>query len=230
MDLALYDPELGYYARAAQRSGRAGDFFTSVDVGPLFGELLAMQIAEMAAILESRISAIRPFDLVEAAPATAGSRPTSCARCARRASRPATSACGCHLVEASPAARAAQARDARADRRSAVSLRPRRSRTSFEGVAPRQRAARRDAGAPGRHARRRPARGVRRMQRTSQGGPLGPPPTAIREGPLSTPALAEYLDRLGVDARAGLARRRSTCARSTGFATPRGGCGAASSS
>ena len=41
MELALYDPEFGYYARAAQRSGRAGDFFTSVDVGPLFGELLA---------------------------------------------------------------------------------------------------------------------------------------------------------------------------------------------
>ena len=49
MDLALYHPEFGYYARAAQRSGRAGDFFTSVDVGPLFGELLAVQIAEMAA-------------------------------------------------------------------------------------------------------------------------------------------------------------------------------------
>ena len=55
MDLALYDSELGYYARAAQRSGRAGDFFTSVDVGPLFGELLAVQIAEMADILNSRI-------------------------------------------------------------------------------------------------------------------------------------------------------------------------------
>ena len=41
MELALYDPDIGYYARAAQRSGRAGDFFTSVDVGPLFGELLA---------------------------------------------------------------------------------------------------------------------------------------------------------------------------------------------
>ena len=51
MDLALYDPDLGYYARAAQRSGRAGDFFTSVDVGPLFGELLEIQIAEMAGIL-----------------------------------------------------------------------------------------------------------------------------------------------------------------------------------
>ena len=52
MDIALYDRDFGYYARAAQRSGRAGDFFTSVDVGPLFGELLEIQIAEMAGILE----------------------------------------------------------------------------------------------------------------------------------------------------------------------------------
>jgi SAM-dependent MidA family methyltransferase len=51
MELALYDPQHGYYARAARRSGRAGDFFTSVDVGPLFGELLEVQIAEMAALL-----------------------------------------------------------------------------------------------------------------------------------------------------------------------------------
>ena len=53
MDLALYDPSLGYYARAAQRSGRAGDFYTSVDVGPLFGDLLELQIAEMADILDA---------------------------------------------------------------------------------------------------------------------------------------------------------------------------------
>ena len=51
MELALYDPEAGYYARAAQRSGRAGDFFTSVDVGPVFGELLEIQLAEMANIV-----------------------------------------------------------------------------------------------------------------------------------------------------------------------------------
>ena len=51
MDLALYHPETGYYARAAQRSGRAGDFFTSVDVGPVFGELLEVQFAEMADIV-----------------------------------------------------------------------------------------------------------------------------------------------------------------------------------
>src|SRR5712692_8620581 len=55
MDLALYDAEIGYYARRARRSGRAGDFFTSVDVGPLFG----VQIAEMSAILESRIPNLR---------------------------------------------------------------------------------------------------------------------------------------------------------------------------
>jgi SAM-dependent MidA family methyltransferase len=51
MDYALYDSENGYYARAARRSGRAGDFFTSVDVGPLFGALLEVQLAEMFDIL-----------------------------------------------------------------------------------------------------------------------------------------------------------------------------------
>ena len=47
MDLALYHPRDGYYARVDRRSGRAGDFFTSVDVGTLFGELLAEQFTEM---------------------------------------------------------------------------------------------------------------------------------------------------------------------------------------
>jgi SAM-dependent MidA family methyltransferase len=51
MDLALNHPHLGYYARSARRSGRQGDFFTSVDVGPIFGELLEVQLAEMAEIL-----------------------------------------------------------------------------------------------------------------------------------------------------------------------------------
>src|ERR1700674_3511057 len=70
MEIALYDRDAGYYARAAQRSGRAGDFFTSVDVGPLFGDLLELQIAEMAEILRSSApsasSAPSNFDLVEA--------------------------------------------------------------------------------------------------------------------------------------------------------------------
>lgn len=41
MAAALYDPQLGYYARETRQVGRSGDFFTSVSVGPLFGELLA---------------------------------------------------------------------------------------------------------------------------------------------------------------------------------------------
>ncbi len=41
MQMALYDENLGYYAGRTQRVGRKGDFFTSVSVGKLFGNLLA---------------------------------------------------------------------------------------------------------------------------------------------------------------------------------------------
>jgi SAM-dependent MidA family methyltransferase len=67
MELALHHPRVGYYARAPRRSGRAGDFFTSVDVGPLFGELLAHQLAEMAELLRpAGADPQAPVDLVEA--------------------------------------------------------------------------------------------------------------------------------------------------------------------
>jgi SAM-dependent MidA family methyltransferase len=46
MAAALYDPQDGYYARPAGQVGKAGDFFTSVSVGPLFGRLLARHIAD----------------------------------------------------------------------------------------------------------------------------------------------------------------------------------------
>lgn len=41
MSAALYEPGLGYYSGKPPRIGRSGDFFTSVSVGPLFGQLLA---------------------------------------------------------------------------------------------------------------------------------------------------------------------------------------------
>ena len=41
LELVLYDPTHGYYARTDSQVGRAGDFYTSVSVGPLFGQLLA---------------------------------------------------------------------------------------------------------------------------------------------------------------------------------------------
>ncbi len=46
MNAALYDPVLGYYARGTGQVGRGGDFFTSVSVGPLFGELLARRFLQ----------------------------------------------------------------------------------------------------------------------------------------------------------------------------------------
>ncbi len=41
MAMALYLPGCGYYAQGTRQVGRGGDFFTSVSVGPLYGELLA---------------------------------------------------------------------------------------------------------------------------------------------------------------------------------------------
>ena len=46
MELALYCPNLGYYETKRDTVGRRGDFYTSVSVGNLFGELLAFQFAE----------------------------------------------------------------------------------------------------------------------------------------------------------------------------------------
>ena len=63
MDLALYHPTLGYYSRTPHRTGRTGDFYTSVDVGPQFGALLAAQIDEMYHLLAATGASV--FDLVE---------------------------------------------------------------------------------------------------------------------------------------------------------------------
>lgn len=42
MRIALYEPGAGYYRRGVRRIGRGGDFYTSVSVGPAFGELLGL--------------------------------------------------------------------------------------------------------------------------------------------------------------------------------------------
>jgi SAM-dependent MidA family methyltransferase len=46
MELALFCPKLGYYEAKRDTVGRRGDFYTSVSVGNLFGQLLAFQFAE----------------------------------------------------------------------------------------------------------------------------------------------------------------------------------------
>jgi SAM-dependent MidA family methyltransferase len=108
MEFALYDSESGYYARAAQRSGRAGDFFTSVDVGPVFGELVARQVIEMAGLLESPVGSPQsPVDLVEAG-AGNGRLSADIVRAIRERDAPLYDRLRLRLVEASAEARAAQ--------------------------------------------------------------------------------------------------------------------------
>jgi len=113
VDAALYHETLGYYARAGQRSGREGDFFTSVDLGPLFGELLAIQFAEMRETLSGVAASGRPgpdptrFDLVEAG-AGNGRLARDVLDAAERHHPECYRAVRLHLVERSPQARAAQ--------------------------------------------------------------------------------------------------------------------------
>jgi SAM-dependent MidA family methyltransferase len=91
---------------AAQRSGRAGDF-TSVDVGSLFGELLEVQLSEISRILNSEFQ-IPNFDLVEAG-AGNGRLSADILRAAKAHHPDFYESIHLHLVEASTAARAAQA-------------------------------------------------------------------------------------------------------------------------
>ena len=104
LDLALYHPQWGYYASADRRSGRDGDFFTSVDTGPLFGETLAVQIAEMCERLAA--SGVARFDLVEVA-AGNGRLTRDILDALRRESPDLYAAVGVTLVERSGTARRA---------------------------------------------------------------------------------------------------------------------------
>ncbi len=110
MELALYHPEHGYYARADRRSGRAGDFFTSVDVSPVFGELLAKQLEEMWRLIRSpdaRGGGPDGFDLVEVG-AGSGRLARDVLDATQLLHPQFYAAIRLHLVEYSPVAKAAQ--------------------------------------------------------------------------------------------------------------------------
>jgi len=52
MEAALYDPEEGYYITPGEKIGPGGDYFTSPDLHPIFGKLLAKQIIETDSLLD----------------------------------------------------------------------------------------------------------------------------------------------------------------------------------
>jgi len=187
MELALYDPEIGYYARAAQRSGRAGDFVTSVDVGPVFGELLEVQLAEMAGLLTAGAPATFTFDIVEAA-AGNGRLSADILRAARRRDPAFYERIRLHLVETSAVARAQHVRVLGIERERLVSSSPDLP-GSFEGVLLANELL--DA-LPVHQVIMRPD-GLREVYVQASGGSL-----RTIEGPPSTPELAAHLDRLGI--------------------------------
>jgi SAM-dependent MidA family methyltransferase len=188
MDLALYHPEFGYYARAGRRSGRAGDFITSVDVGPLFGELLAIQIAEMFSLLSLEPPAPNLYSLVEVG-AGDGRLSADVLRALRANNPDCYEQVQLQLVEASAAARAAH-RAALGDVAGRLHASTETLPESFEGVLfanelldamPVHQVVMRDEG-------------LREVFVARAGGPKGPALRVI-EGEPSTAALQEYLDR-----------------------------------
>jgi SAM-dependent MidA family methyltransferase len=187
MDLALYDPSFGYYARSSRRSGTAGDFFTSVDVGRLFGELLEVQVAEMAGLLSERATQEDSVDLVEAG-AGNGRLSADLLRAARLRHPQLYDRLRLHLIEASPFARDAQREtlgEAAGRLVSSSSSLPDRingivfANELLDAMPTHQVVMRED--------------GLREVYVRANGNGL-----ALGEGPLSTKGLTEYLDRLEV--------------------------------
>jgi len=47
MNIALYQPSLGYYTGGLQKFGSKGDFITAPEVSPLYGQCMALQLADI---------------------------------------------------------------------------------------------------------------------------------------------------------------------------------------
>jgi len=47
MEMALYEPALGYYVSGTHKIGAAGDFITAPEISPLFSQCIANQCADV---------------------------------------------------------------------------------------------------------------------------------------------------------------------------------------
>ena len=101
MEIALYDPELGYYNTERLKIGPEGDFYTSSNVHQAFGAVLAGAFAELWADKED------PLTIVEIGPGT-GQLAADVLETLRDEHPAIFDRLTCVLVEASPAMRVRQ--------------------------------------------------------------------------------------------------------------------------
>jgi SAM-dependent MidA family methyltransferase len=97
VEVALYDPEHGFFSRGGAAGRRHGDFITSPEVGPLFGAV----IARMLDSIWRDLGEPDPFTVVECGAGTG-----TLARTVRAAAPACSTALTYVLVERSPALRA----------------------------------------------------------------------------------------------------------------------------
>ncbi|SLM47807.1 conserved protein of unknown function [Nitrospira japonica] len=108
MDLALYHPQYGYYMRppeaGTERIGWSGDFYTSSDVHPILGQALAKQAEQIDAFLGYP----DPFTVVEMGPGKGLLAKHFLSACHARGSGTLQRRLRYVLIERSPAMRAIQ--------------------------------------------------------------------------------------------------------------------------
>src|SRR5210317_1661283 len=63
MEMALYEPGLGYYSAGLQKFGEGGDFVTAPQLGNVFARCLARQITQVGEVLED-------YEIIEAGAGT----------------------------------------------------------------------------------------------------------------------------------------------------------------
>ncbi len=61
MDMALYEPGLGYYVAGAHKFGAGGDFVTAPELGVMFGATLANQISDVLETLDEPEASVLEF-------------------------------------------------------------------------------------------------------------------------------------------------------------------------
>ena len=58
MEICLYSEGVGYYEKSGDRVGKEGDFFTSVSVGSVYGELLGAMLVEGLRLISGSIQIV----------------------------------------------------------------------------------------------------------------------------------------------------------------------------